>query len=166
MNLIKQNWIGLLGLILLCSGIPMHAGVIQNIFNIIGIAALILYARLKKNEFFFYLESVVLLGTVLKIINVSFAVLVSVLIIASILSLVKVFQNKAYRTWDASFGLIGLMGLVYGYSTLSNYGYAVGGVASAIYSFIGYKKGLQSALIFVLLNIIYSALAIYMIVNA
>lgn len=165
MNLIKQNGLGLLGLVLLCAGIPMQPGIIQSICNVVGICTLILYAWRGKNEFFFYLEQVVLLGTVLKIANVSSLVLVSALIIASILSLTKVFQNPVYRTWDVTFGLIGLMGLVYGYSTLSNYGYAIGGVSAAIYSYIGYSKGLKSGLVFALLNIIYSALAIYMIVK-
>lgn len=166
MNLLKEHWVGILGLIGLCSGIPMEAGVTQNIFNVVGISGLILYAKLKKNDFFFYLEIVVLLGTVLKIFDVSSVVLVTALIVGSVLALLKVFQNPAYRAWDTIFGLVGLAGLVYGYSALSNYGYAIGGVASAIYSIIGYRKGLKSGMIFALLNIIYSGLAIFMIIKA
>lgn len=165
MNMVKENWIGIIGLIGLCAGIPMSSGIVQNVLNVVGIASLILYAKSKKNDFFFYLESVVLFGTLLKIANVSSVILITALMIAAGLALVKVFQNPDYRKLDTIFGLIGLVGLVYGYATLSNYGYAVGGIASVIYSLIGYRKGLKSGLIFALLNLIYSALAIFMIVS-
>lgn len=165
MNIIKQNWLGLVGLIGLCIAIPLPAGTVQNSLNVIGIIALILYAKFGKNEFFMYLELVVLLGTILKILNVSNTVLITALVVATILSLIKVFRNPSYREWSAIFGIIGLAGLVYGYSTLSNWGYAIGGVSSAIYSFIAFRNGLKSALIFTVLNLIYSGLAFYMIMR-
>lgn len=165
MEVIKQNWIGLIGLIGLCAGIPMSPGIVQNIFNVVALLALVIYAWRGKNDFFFYLELVVLFGTILKIANVSDAVVAISLVVASLLALAKVFQNPIYRVWYTSFGLIGLAGLVYGYSTLSNVGYAIGGIASVIYSFIGYSKGVKSAFIFGVLNIIYSALAIFMLIN-
>lgn len=165
MNIIKQNWIGLVGLISLCIAIPLHAGTAQNVLNILGIVVLILYAKIGKNEFFLYLEFVILLGTILKIFNASNIVLIAALVVATILSLIKVFRNPSYREWNAIFGVIGLVGLVYGYSTLNNWGYAVGGVSSAIYSFIAFRNGLKSALIFAVLNLIYSGLAFYMIMR-
>ncbi len=165
MEVIKQNWLGIVGLIGLCAGIPLAPSIAKDVLNIVGLVGLIFYAWRGKNDFFFYLEFVVLLGTILKIANVSDTIVAISLVIASLLALVKVFQNPIYRVWYTGFGLIGLAGLVYGYSTLSNIGYAIGGIASVIYSFIGYAKGVKSAFIFGILNIIYSALAIFMLIS-
>ncbi len=164
MNIIKQNWLGLIGLIILCIGIVLPQGLLQNICNISGISSLILYAWYGKNDFFFYLESVVLLGTILQIMHINLIVMTVILVIAAIFSFYIIFRNPIYRTKDIVFGIIGVAGLIYGYATLSNVGYAIGGIGALIYSFIGFSKGIKSALIFTLLNAIYSATAIYMIV--
>lgn len=165
MNTLKEHWIGMFGLIALCAGIPLEAGAMQNACNIAGVFGLIAYAKVKNNAFFFYLELVVMLSTLLKIFAVSPIILITALIIATSLALLKIFQDPAYRVWDTAFGLIGLSGLVYGYAALSNYGYAVGGVASAIYSIIGFRKGVKSGFIFAILNLIYGGIAIFMIVK-
>lgn len=165
MKILRQNWLGIIGLICLCIAIPLANGVTQNLLNVIGILLLVTYAWCAKNEFFFYLELVVLLGAVLKITNVSNLVLNTALVLASVIALARVFKNPANRVWYIGFGLVGLAGLVYGYATLSNLGYAIGGVASMIYSFILFSKGIKSALIFGILNIIYGTLAIYMLIK-
>lgn len=164
-NMIKQNLLGILGLVLLCVGVAVGIGITQNILNVIGISMLIIYAKQGKNEFFFYLESVVLLGTVLKIADVNNNILIMSLIIATLLALFKVLKNAEYRKADTVIGIIGLLGLVYGYSTLSSYGYAIGGIALAIFSLIGYCKGIKSALIFMILNVFFASIAIYTIIS-
>ncbi|RTK95587.1 MAG: hypothetical protein EKK64_06460 [Neisseriaceae bacterium] len=165
MNLIKQNLLGLVGLMILCAGIVLPQGIAQNFCNVVGISALIVYAFLGKNDFFFYLEIVVLIGTIMKIFNVETTLMFAVLIIATIISFAIIFRNPIYRSWDIIFGVVGISGLIYGYATLSNYGYAIGGLATIVYSLIGFSKGIKSALVFALLNTIYSALAIYMIIS-
>lgn len=165
MELIKKNILGIFGLIILCVGVTIDIGILKHTLNITGIILLIIYAWINKDEFFCYLELVVLMGTIMKIMDFSNNILVLLLVCATIISLIKIFKNPIYRKLDTAIGLTGLFGLVYGYSTLNNYGYAIGGVSLAIYSIIGYFNGVKSALIFAILNIFFGSVAIYMILN-
>lgn len=165
METIKQNIVGVVGLIALCIAIPLSHGALQNVINVVGILALILYAWQGKNIFFFYLELIVLLGTFLQIAKVSPIITWTALILSFLVTALKLLQNPAYRNFGTILGFVGLAGLVFGYATLNPIGYAVGGVCSACYSFILFKQGIKSGLLFALLNVIYGGLAIYMIVN-
>lgn len=165
MQQIKQNWIGLLGLILLCSGLTLDQTlIIKDIINVIGILLLLIYAKQQNNSFFFYAEFVVLLGTVLKIISLNEMTLLICMSIASILALIKIFALPYYRTHfiETLIGLIGLFGLAFGFSTNENIGLVIGGLFLAIYGFIGFKNGIASALIFAILNLIFGGLALYL----
>lgn len=165
MDLIKQNIIGVLGLIALCVAIPLPPGLLQNGINVLGISALIIYAWQGKNTFFFYLESVVLLGTFLQIAGVSSAITWTALILSFVVIVLRILQNPAYRNFMTVIGFTGLFGLVFGYATLNPIGYAIGGVCCACYSFILFKQGIKSGLLFTLLNIIYGGLAIFVILK-
>lgn len=163
MGVIRQNWIGIVGLIGLCIGMPLPHGILQNSINLVSFIALVLYAWLGKNEFFTYQQSIVLIGAVLKILNVNDLIIASVLVIMSLVAVVKILQNPVFRVWYTAVGFIGLAGFVYGYATLNPIAYAVAGVASTIYSFVSYSKGVKSAFLFGVLNIIYGSIALYIV---
>ena len=165
MEIIKQNIVGVIGLIGLCIAIPMSGGLLQNVINVLGISALIIYAWQGKNTFFFYLESVVLLGTILQIAGVSPEITWTALILSFVVTVLRILQNPDYRNIMTAIGFVGLFGLVFGYATLNPIGYAIGGVCCACYSFILFKQGIKSGLLFTLLNIIYGGLAIYVILK-
>lgn len=162
MKLIKDNLLGIIGLIGLCIAIPLAGGLLKNVLNIIGFLGLILYARVGKNDLFFYFEIVALIGYLLNIAEISNSFKYPLMIILSIAALIKVLSKAEFRQWYTIFGVIGLGGLVYGYLAFSNLGYTIGGVGMAIYSFIGFYQGVQIALIFGLLNVIYGGISIYM----
>lgn len=162
-RLIKENHIGILGLILLCIGLLVSELWPKNIINVIGIVLLMIYAKQQKNDFFYYAELVVLLGTLLNVAQINTTILMIVMIIASILVLFKIFSFPYYRTHvlDSIIGLIGLFGLAFGFSTGNNWGFIIGGFFIALYGFIGFFKGVGSALIFAILNLIFAGIAIY-----
>ena len=163
MDLIKQNIIGVLGLIALCVAIPLPPGLLQNVINVFGISALIIYAWQGKNTFFFYLESVVLLGTILQIAGVSPEITWTALILSFAVTTLRVLQNPDYRNFMTVIGFVGLFGLVFGYATLNPIGYAVGGACCAWYSIALFRQGIKSGLLFCVLNIIYGSVAVYVI---
>lgn len=162
MKIIKENWLGLLGLIGLCVAIPLPEGLVKNIFNLIGFVGLIVYAWRGKNAFFFYFELVALLGNILNIMGVGDTIKFTLLVIASLAALIRVLMKPEYRQWYTIFGVIGLGGLVYGYAAFSNWGYTIGGIGMVLYSAVGFYQGVQIALIFGLLNVIYGGISIYM----
>ena len=165
MELIKQNIVGVLGLIALCVAIPLSHGAPQNVINVVGISALIIYAWQGRNTFFLYLELIVLLGTLLQIAEVSPVITWTTLTLSFFVTALRLLQNPAYRNFATILGFTGLAGLVFGYATLNPIGYAIGGVCSACYSIILFRQGIKSGLLFALLNVIYGALAIYVILN-
>lgn len=160
---IKENWIGILGLILLCVGLTLEPSYIQGGFNVVGIVLLLIYAKMQKNLFFYYAECVVLLGTILKIIGINEVFLALCMTIASIFALYKIFGIEYYKkhTIETIIGLIGLFGLALGFSTGLNIGFIVGGIFLAVYGFIGFFNGITSALIFAILNLIFGGIALY-----
>jgi hypothetical protein len=166
MELIKQNWIGIVGLIGLCVGMPLTHGVLQNSVNLASFIALVLYAWLGKNEFFIYQQSAVLIGAVLKILQVNDFIIGGVLVAILFVAVIKILQNPVFRVWYTAVGFIGFGGFVYGYSMLNNVAYAVAGVASTIYSFVSYSKGVKSAFLFGVLNIIYGSIALYLVFSS
>jgi hypothetical protein len=161
-KLIKDNILGIIGLIALCVAIPLPEGSIKNILNIVGFLGLISYAKLGKNDLFFYAELVALLGYIVNIVGINNSIKYPVMIVVSLAALIKILSNADYRKLYTIFGFIGLGGLVYGYLAYSNVGYAVGGVGMAIYSLIGFFQGFRVALIFFILNVIYGGVSIYM----
>jgi hypothetical protein len=165
MKIIRENWLGVLGLVCLCVAIPVPLGLVKNALNIIGFLSLISYAWMGKNDVFFYFEIVALFGYLITLFGMPDIMKYPLLAIACIAALSKVLSNQLNRKWYTIFCVIGLGGLVYGYAAFSNLGYAIGGVGMVIYSAIGYYKGVKVALIFGVLNIIYGGVAIFMLMS-
>ncbi len=165
MNLVKENIIGIIGLIALCAGIPLPIGLLKFSLNIIGFIALIIYAYKGKNALFFYFEIVALIGYILSFMPIANHIKYLLMVILTLAAFAKIFSFEKFRRWYTGFGIAGLVGLIYGYLANSNLGYAIGGIGMVIYSFIGFFQGTKIALIFGILNIIYGSIAIYMLFN-
>lgn len=166
MEVIKQNWIGIVGLVGLCIGMPLSHGILQNSVNLISFIALVVYAWLGKNEFFIYQQSAVLIGALLKVLHVNDFIIGAILLVILLIAIIKVLQNPAFRVWYTIVGFIGFAGFVYGYSMFNNIAYAIAGIASTIYSFVSYSKGVKSAFLFGVLNVIYGSIALYLVFNS
>jgi hypothetical protein len=160
MEILRQHRFGIAGLVLLCAGLVMHPGSLQNVTNVAGLCALIYYAYAAQNLFFFYLEFIVLLGSILKIARVSGIITTIALALAAMLALARIGQEPRYRTPSTLIGACGLIGLVYGYTTFQGLGFVIGGSGLFLYSLLGYRQKVAGAAVFAILNFIYTLIAL------
>lgn len=159
---IRQNWLGVLGLLVLCVAIAGDfSGRPRDAIDFIGVTMMTLYAFQQRNEFFCYLQTVAELGVILRIVHASNNILMIVLGSVSLFALIMIFRKPVFREFGSLIGVAGLLGLAYGYATLNIIGFTVGGIGLMIYGFIGFKKGFESALLFAILNGVYSVAALY-----
>jgi len=156
--------IGVLGLILVIAGTFLPPQLTQKLLFIFGVFLLIISSALEKHQFFAILETVVLVGSLVAFTSMSMATKVVIPIAFSILAIIYFATRGMLRDYVSIIGCIGLLFLATGFAISTPIVYFLGGLALTIYSYISYCRGASIALLFTILNAVFtvaSAIAIF-----
>lgn len=157
------NWrnisLGVIGLLLIIYGnfLPPHNT--QKGLFLVGCIFLLTSSVLEKNKFFSILQIVVLSGTLIAFAPVSLVFKAGVPISLSILAIIYFMLQGMLSDSLTIVGCLGLLFLAAGYAISNPIVYLLGGLFLTIYSYYSYKQGVNIALIFAILNAVFTVTA-------
>ena len=148
--------IGILGLLFFIVGTLMPGSIHQKDFFLVGGIFLTLSSFLEKNAFFTVLESIIVIDAILTYFPISNTVITVVTALMVVLVIVSFAVRGAFKDKSLSIGTLGLIFLALGVGLLNPIAYTIGGFVIVIYSLISCLKGSQIAILFLILNIIFT----------
>ncbi len=122
---------------------------------------LLMSAALEKAEYFIALEVVVIVSAFLAYLPEHGALKMAVPLVLSLFSIVYLYYRGLLQSSHSLLGVAGLVFLGLGYATLNPIIYLLGGVVLTVYSAISYYKGVSIALLWAVLNAIFSFTALF-----
>ncbi len=161
---VKTNYINLsisiIGLVMIIIGALLSPTITQKTLFAGGCVFLFTASCIEKATFFAILQVIVLLGTAIAFFHISITAKLIVLGVVSIIALVYLYKRNFIQTFIDIVGSAGLLLLAFGYAVSNPFVYLFGGLFLAIYSYSAYKKGVKIGLIFAILNVIFTVMAL------
>lgn len=158
-NLVNLS-VGIIGMLLATyANLLPQMSLLQKSFYFIGAVLMLISSTLEKQRFFMVLQLVIVGSTAIAfaplapIIKTSFSVACSVI---AILYFIFTGQCKDKLT---IFGCLGIAILAIGYAVTNPVIYLLGSIALFIYSLLSYKRGIKIAIVWVIMNIVFSITA-------
>lgn len=160
----KTKWssiqIGAIGLLCAIIGNLYPATMLQKHLYLAGGLLLFISALLEKEEYFITLEVVVIACTLLAYLPEHAGLKMAVPLVLSLGSIGYLFYRGLLRDGLSWVGVAGLVFLGLGYATLNPLIYFAGGVVLTIYSTASYFRGVGIALLWAILNAVFSVTAL------
>lgn len=157
----KYTIIGMaiIGLLLFTYGLTTKDVICKNSLFIVGAGLLAISSYFEKEFFFAGLEGVAIANTVLLLLNVP--AYINAIILASLVLVVIFIACKGGKiTLQLVIGIIGLALLSCGIIFVSNVMMFIAGILLSIYSYLSIKAGFKVGWVFLILNVIFSAVAL------
>jgi hypothetical protein len=156
--------IGVIGLLAFIVGTLMLGLPCQKVFFLVGSILLTISSYLEKNIFFTVIEGIATIDAILTFTLLSNTTIAIITFIIVILTVLYFVAKGAFKERYLIIGTVGLFFLAMGVGTLNPIAYTLGGFFLVIYSYFSFRKGSQIALLFIILNSIFtltSAIAVY-----
>lgn len=156
--------IGAIGLLCAIVGNLYPATLLQKyLFLACGIL-LMISAILEKQEYFIVLEVVVIVSALLAFLSEHGGLKMGVPLLLSLFSIAYLYSRGLLNSSLSILGVAGLVFLGLGYATLNPLIYLLGGVVLTVYSAISYTRGVGIALLWAILNAIFSFTALLLLI--
>lgn len=169
LNQSKTKWssvlIGVVGLLAAIIGNLYPETMLQKHLYLAGGVLLIISALLEKAEYFITLEVVVIVCAILAYYPGHAELKMAVPLVLSLLSVVYLYSRGLLGTMLSHLGIVGLVLLGLGYATLNPHIYLAGGLVLTVYSAASYFKGVNIAMLWAILNAVFSATALISLLN-
>ncbi|MCK4608892.1 MAG: hypothetical protein KAT71_05390 [Gammaproteobacteria bacterium] len=163
LNTKSINWfnigLGVIGLLLIIVGTFLTPTTTQKLLFTAGSVFLLTSSVLEKHEFFAILQVVALCGTLVAFIPVGVMVKAAIPIILTIVAIIYFIRKGLLSDVVMILGCLGLLCLAAGYATSNPIVYFLGGIFLTIYSYLSYRRGHNIALLFTVLNAVFSITA-------
>jgi hypothetical protein len=158
---------GIIGFIFVIMGTLLAPSSLeQKVCYLLGSIFLLTMSSLDLQLYFILLQIVILAGAIVAFFPIPVFYKAAVPIALSIFS-VLLFLFKGYlKDPNQIFGCLGLLLLAAGYAVSNPIIYFLGGLVVMIYSYISYRRGIKTALLFALLNLVFSVTSAYAIWQA
>lgn len=158
------NWsavhIGVIGLLCAIIGNMYPATMLQKHLYLGGGVLLMVSALIEKQEYFIALEVVVIVCALLAYLPDHGTLKMAVPLLLSLFSVGYLYYRGLLKSPASLLGVVGLVFLGLGYATLNPVIYLIGGIALTAYSAISYYQGVKIALLWAILNAIFSFTAL------
>ncbi len=148
--------IGIIGLLIFIVGTLMPGAACQKYLFFAGAILLTLSSYLEKNIFFTVLEAIVSIDAILTFLNLPVLTITIITFIIVIITVIYFAIKGAFKERYLIIGTVGLLFLAIGVGTLNPIAYTLGGLFLVIYAYYSFKKGYQIALLFIILNAIFT----------
>lgn len=152
--------IGVIGLLCAIIGNMYPATMLQKHLYLAGGVLLMISALIEKQEYFITLEVVVIVSALLAYLPDHGTLKMAVPLLLSLFSIGYLYSRGLLKSPASLLGVAGLVFLGLGYATLNPYIYLCGGVVLTAYSAISYYQGVRIALLWAILNAIFSFTAL------
>lgn len=160
----KIKWvsiqIGILGLLCAIIGNLYPATMLQKHLYLAGGVLLFISALLEKQEYFIALEVVVIVSALLAYLPGHDPLKMFTPVLLSLVSFAYLYHRGMLSSSLNYVGVAGLLLLGLGYATLIPLIYFAGGVVLTIYSTASYFKGVNIAILWAILNLVFSITAL------
>jgi len=151
--------IGIIGLLIFTSALPVTNLLYKNILFLIGAPLLAISSYLEKEYFFASLECIAIVNVLFLLLHVPIYINTIVLIIL-VLLIVFLILRKQKITGQLIIGFAGLIFLCLGIIFVENLFMLFAGILLMIYSYLSARAGFKMGWIFLILNIIFIAVAV------
>jgi len=152
--------IGAIGLLCAIVGNLYPATMLQKYLYLAGGVLLMISALLEKQEYFIALEVVVIVSALLAFLPELAWLKMGVPLLLSLFSIAYLYSRGLLNSALSLLGVAGLVFLGLGYAILNPVIYLLGGVVLTAYSLGSYFKGVGIALLWAILNAIFSVTAL------
>ena len=152
--------LGVIGLALLCAGtLTAHIPEIQRFLFLFGALLMTISSYLEKNVFFTFLEGILTIDAILSFTSLSNIAIGIITFIIVVVVIIYFTINGSFKERYLIVGTIGLFFLALGVGILNPISCMIGGFLLIIYAYMAFKKGIQIAFLFIILNIIFTITA-------
>ena len=148
--------VGVIGLLFFIVGTLIPGSPFQKYFFLVGAILLTISSYLEKNVFFTVLEAIVTIGAILTFLSLSNITIAVITFIIVIITVLYFAAKGLFKERYLIIGTIGLFFLAIGVGTLNPIAYTIGGFFLTIYAYFSFKRGYQIALLFIILNSIFT----------
>lgn len=156
--------IGVIGLLCAIVGNLYPGTMMQKYLYLAGGVLLMVSALLEKQEYFIALEVVVIVSALLAFLPEYEWLKMGVPLLLSLFSVAYLYSRGLLNSALSLLGVAGLVFLGLGYATLNPVIYLLGGLVLTVYSAGSYFKGVRIALLWAILNAIFSFTALLVLV--
>jgi len=162
--------LGVIGLVLCCSGVPMKQGMRQAVVNVSGISLLTLMVLLDWVLYFVALEIVALIAGLLAFTQLEQSRKAQITLVCGVIAVGALVVLGEIGGVQDIVGLVGLLGLSLGFATQLPLWKLVGGAGISFYSAVDVwhnwglgvlQPSLYVPLLFCVLNVLFSMLALF-----
>ena len=151
--------LAIIGLLIFTSALPTHNLLTKNLLFIIGATLLAISSYFEKEYFFANLELIAIINAVLVILKIPTYLNTLILIILVLVVIFAISKNHKI-TNQLLIGFSGLILLSLGIIFVSNIAMLIAGIMLVIYSLLSIKSGFKVGWVFLILNIIFTTIAI------
>ena len=142
---------------MLCGGtLSGNSPEIQRYLFLFGALLMTISSYLEKNVFFTFLEGILTIDSILSftaLSNITIGIVTFIIVIAVI---IYFMVKGAFKERYLIVGTIGLFFLALGVGILNTIACMIGGFLLIIYAYMAFKKGVQIAFLFIILNVIFT----------
>ena len=149
-----------IGLLLCTYALMIKSIVCKNSLFILGAGLLAISSYLEKEFFFAGLESIVIINAILSLFNIPIYANAIILAFLLVLMLTFIIRTSGKITLQLIIGSIGLTCLSCGIIFISNMIMFIAGIILSIYSCLSIRAGFKVGWVFLILNIIFSIVAL------
>lgn len=151
--------IAVIGMLIASTGNLLTVPTPQKWCYLVGALLLLLSSSLERQRFFIILQIIVVIGSAIAFSAFAPTIKAAFPIVFSILALIYMATSGMLRDKLTIFGCFGIVFLAAGYAITNPFVYLFGALVLMIYSFISYSRGVTIALLWGILNAIFSVTA-------
>ena len=148
--------LAIVALIILCVATLLPVSMEQKMLMTTGTLLLATSAILEKDLFFGTLQVIAVIGTLLAYTALDTYLKAGIIILLAGAAVVYFLKNEKQKDFTVKLGAAALVALGIGFSLSNPIVYLIGGVLIASYAYFSLKKGIQIALVFLILNIVFT----------
>lgn len=148
--------LSIVALIILCIATLLPVSLEQKMLMTAGTSLLALSAVLEKDLFFATLQGIAMFGTLLAYTSLAMYIKSGAVIVLAIGAMIYFLKKETQKDFTVKIGAAALVALGVGFALSNPIVYLIGGVLIATYAYFSFRRGVQIALIFLILNIVFT----------
>lgn len=152
--------IGIIGMLLATYANLLHQmPLLQKSFYFMGAVLMLVSSTLEKQRFFMVLQLVIVGSTAIAFAPLAPVIKTSFSIVCSVIAILYFITTGQCKDKLTTFGCLGIAILAIGYAVTNPIIYLFGSIALFIYSLLSYQRGIKIAIVWVIMNIVFSITA-------
>lgn len=166
LNLPKPNYnltnlsVGIIGMVLATyANLLPQMSLLQKSFYFIGAVLMLVSSMLEKQRFFTALQLVVVGSTAIAFAPLALSIKTGFSVTCSVIAILYFIVTGQCKDKLTAFGCLGIAILAIGYAVTNPIIYLLGSIALFIYSLLSYRQGVKIAIVWVIMNIVFSITA-------